>query len=77
MMRIGVLGRIASGVEQGRYLVVRDDRTRTGGYLILTAADPDLTVEASDSWVENLDALERFAEESNWVIEWGTGTDRS
>jgi hypothetical protein len=72
-MRVGERGRIASGREQGRYVRVQDDQSRTGGFLILTAADPDLTVEGADCWVENRLALERFAQESNWVIEWEGG----
>ena len=72
-MRVGVLGRIASGEEQGRYVLVRDDRSRTGGFLVLTAADREFSRDAADSWVESPDALERFADESNWIIEWEGG----
>ncbi|HCO02011.1 MAG TPA: hypothetical protein DIT48_01355 [Actinobacteria bacterium] len=70
MVRTGVRGKIESGAEQGRLVLVQDDMDQTGGFLILTGADRDLSIGGADYWVEGLEALERFAEESNWVIQW-------
>ncbi len=42
-IRIGVVGHIVSGQEQGRYVMVEDDGEHSGGYLVLTAADPRLS----------------------------------
>jgi hypothetical protein len=74
-MRIGVVGRIKSGVEQGRYVLVEDDSESSGGYLILTAADRMLTLEGADSWVATLAELERYAEEAHWLIDWDNDVD--
>ncbi|HET6213617.1 MAG TPA: hypothetical protein VFE14_12205 [Micromonosporaceae bacterium] len=64
------MGRIASGAEQGRFVRVEDDRDQSGGFLILTAADPALTVDAADGWVEDEPSLEQYFREANWIIEW-------
>jgi hypothetical protein len=64
------VGRIESGREQNRYVLVEDDRDRTGGYLIFTAADRDLSIDGADAWVESREAVERYAEESSWAIDW-------
>lgn len=49
--QVGVVGRIVSGEEIGRYVKVVDDSGKTGGYLILTAADGDLTEDWADAWL--------------------------
>jgi hypothetical protein len=69
-MRIGQLGRIASGKDQSSFVLVKDDSERTGGFLILIGAKRDFSGESFDYWVETREDLEGFAEESNWVIEW-------
>jgi hypothetical protein len=74
-MRIGVVGRIKSGVEQGRYVLVEDDSESSGGYLILTGANRMLTLEGADSWVATLAELERYAEEAHWLIDWDNDVD--
>ena len=70
MMKVGVVGRIASGEEQGRFVLVQDDADNTAGLLILTGTSRDFSVEGADAWVEDADALENYAQESNWIIEW-------
>lgn len=67
---MNVVGRIASGEEQARYVRVEDDREQTGGFLILTAADPGLSTDVADYWVETEADLRAFFDESNWVVEW-------
>jgi hypothetical protein len=69
-IRSNVTGRIESGEEQGRYVVVKDDRAESGGFLILTAADVNFQVDGADFWVEDEEALTEFFEESRWVVNW-------
>jgi hypothetical protein len=69
-VRLATLGRIQSGEETGRVVEVLDDTTRTGGYLIFTYADIDRSPEVFDSWVENLESVEKYFEESGWEIDW-------
>ena len=75
MMRVGVLGRITSGTEQGGYVRVQDDRHRSGGFLILTGADRGLTYGGGDCWVDSPETLEQFAREARWVIDWEEGPE--
>lgn len=70
MIRLGAIGRIASGDQQGHYVRVEDDRERSGGYLVLTAADRAFTDDAGDAWVADDGMLQRFFDEANWVVEW-------
>ena len=72
MIRIGVKGKIASGEERGRFVLIQDDRDGSGGFLIVTAADRKHTVEGADCWLESREALAQFVEESDCVIEWET-----
>lgn len=69
-LRIGIVGRILSGEEVGRYVKVVDDSENTGGYLILTAADKELADAGADAWVETRDDLAAYFEESAWTVEW-------
>lgn len=68
--RVGVVGRIVAGEEVGRYLKVLDDSVNTGGYLVLTAANEDLTEDGADAWVEGAAELAGYFEESGWTVEW-------
>jgi len=70
VVRIGVLGRITAGEEIGRYVKVEDDRENTGGYLILTADDPQLSFNGYDGWVESRQDLDGYFGESGWVVAW-------
>lgn len=66
---IGTHGKILDGDERGRFVIVQDDRARTGGYLIITAASRDLDGEVFDSWVLPED-LEGWFEEAGWDVLW-------
>jgi len=68
-IRIGALGRIRSGDEQGRYLKIVDDAENTGGFLILTSDDSEFS-SGYDNWVESKQALAQYIRESRWKIEW-------
>lgn len=66
---IGRTGKILAGDDAGWYVQVVDDTADTGGFLILTSMKPDMS-GAFDNWVEDLDSLDRYFEESKWQIEW-------
>ena len=68
-IKIGEIGKIVAGDEQGCYVKVLDDTISTGGFLILTATAPDMQ-DGFDDWVESREKLQRFFEESEWIIEW-------
>lgn len=68
-VRIGQIGRNIAGDEAGKYVKVIDDEQNTGGYLILTATDPDMQV-GFDNWVESKEALANYFIEAGWSIEW-------
>ena len=71
MLKVGKKGRIISGDEQIRYVMIQDDRNNSGGYLILKGLDPDFK-DGYDDWVEE-DKLDAYFEESGWLIEWMEG----
>lgn len=71
-VRVGQVGRIESGEEQGRYVRVEDDTAESGGFLILTAADVAMSDDVADSWVESREDVDAFFVESNWVVAWPT-----
>ena len=68
-IKIGVVGRIMEGDEAGSYVKVVDDSSSTGGYLVLTSANPDMS-NGFDNWVEDRESLARYFEESRWAINW-------
>lgn len=68
-IEIGKIGRIVEGDDKGQYIRIVDDAENTGGFLILISSTNTFE-EGFDSWVENLDSLQGFFEESNWLIEW-------
>lgn len=67
---LGAVGKIVKGEEAGRYVQVMDDTATSGGFLILTAAEPDMKKNGFDNWVENPEMLQRFFEEAGWVVDW-------
>lgn len=72
-IKIGVAGRIIEGDDVGQHIEVIDDSENTGGFLILQV--PDLASnEGYDDWVEDIDSLHIYFDESNWNIEWDNKT---
>ncbi len=67
---IGVIGKIISGEEYGRFVKVIDDSENTGGFLILTADDIELSSRGYDNWVEDKERLKCYFLENKWLIEW-------
>ncbi|MES2459354.1 MAG: hypothetical protein V4671_02135 [Armatimonadota bacterium] len=68
MVPVGQKGRITSGEKSGWSVFVEDDRSNTGGYLILMSPD-DFTSSGFDDWVEAAD-LEEYFIETGWEITW-------
>jgi hypothetical protein len=69
MIQIGKKGRIIHGDSVGSYVMIQNDHENTGGFLILTAEDPTFR-QGFDDWVEDMETLKRYFEESQWEIEW-------
>ena len=68
-IKIGVVGQIKQGDDAGCFVKVVDDSNRTGGYLVLTSKDETFD-KVYDDWVQDKNTLEKYFEESNWVISW-------
>ena len=66
----GVVGRIVAGQERGRFVYIVDDRDKSGGWLVLTAADRQFSDRVFDAWAADRDALEGFFIDSEWSVEW-------
>ena len=70
MIRIGVVGRIESGDEQGKFVKIQELPDEPPSYLVLTATDPDFMTDGGDDWVEDFPSLEQYFGEAQWVIVW-------
>lgn len=68
-VKIGTKGFIEEGKDKGRYVVIQDDRKRTGGYLIFYSRSPDFDDFVFDHWVED-GFLERVVAARGWVGHW-------
>lgn len=69
-IRIGVVGTILSGGDENeRYIKIADNTESTGGFLILTAEDPDMK-RGFDAWVKDRDELEKYFNEANYTVDW-------
>jgi hypothetical protein len=70
-VKIGKKGKILTGKHAGWYVLVEDDSSNTGGYLILTSSDVTFKRgEGFDSWVENVEQIEHFLKSAEWKIDW-------
>src|SRR5713226_9376284 len=63
-IRMGEKGYIEAGEDHGSYIVVQDDRARTGGYLIFFSNSPEFETEVFDHWAENDAVLARMLADS-------------
>jgi hypothetical protein len=68
-IRFNVVGRIISGDNLGDYIKVIDDVEKSGGFFILTSAEPSM-LHGFDDWVRDNAALQQYFNESKWIIEW-------
>lgn len=70
MIKVGPIGRIVSGEEQGRYVRIQELPDQPVSYLILTAADRDFREAGGDAWVEDEASLRQYFDESRWIVQW-------
>jgi len=69
-VRIDAVGQIVEGRESERFVLVKEDHHKTGGYLIFTATDQAFTDEVFDSWVTDIAMVEQFFVEAQWTVRW-------
>ena len=68
-IKVGIVGKIIKGDEEGSFIKVVDDKINTGGYLILTSSNTSFN-NSFDGWVENELELKNYFIESGWKVEW-------
>lgn len=71
-IEIGKMGKILAGDDRGLFIKVQDDSVNTGGYLILTSRNLDMS-DGHDAWVLDQEQLEGYFKESDWLIDWNLG----
>ncbi|EMT9070770.1 hypothetical protein MZN11_002005, partial [Neisseria gonorrhoeae] len=66
------LGVILNGVNpEEKFIKIIDDQENTGGFLILLSSnDKFSSFDSYDDWVENLEILKEYLQESHWIIKW-------
>jgi len=69
---IGKTGTILTGEYRGFTIRIDDDRSNTGGILILIFKPG--SNHGFDSWVETEKAIEQYLYESEWKIDWNENT---
>lgn len=71
-IKFNILGIILNGANpEEKFIKIIDDQENTGGFLILLSSnDKFLPFNNYDDWVENLEILKEYLQESNWIIKW-------
>jgi len=73
MIQVGVVGSVLNGRHPDMKVEVIDDTNVTGGFLIFQwwpdSGGPN-SHGAFDDWVESREALERYWQESGWLVRW-------
>ncbi|ENX7168411.1 hypothetical protein DV048_12290, partial [Neisseria gonorrhoeae] len=66
------LGVILNGVNpEEKFIKIIDGQENTGGFLILLSSnDKFSSFDSYDDWVENLEILKEYLQESHWIIKW-------
>ena len=65
------VGRIIDGPDNGRYVLVRNDQERAGGFLILQSSSPEMFSASGvfDDRVERHSDLDAFFAETGWTVD--------
>ncbi|ENS6294599.1 hypothetical protein G6792_002201, partial [Neisseria gonorrhoeae] len=63
---------ILNGVNpEEKFIKIIDGQENTGGFLILLSSnDKFSSFDSYDDWVENLEILKEYLQESHWIIKW-------
>ncbi|CUI18070.1 conserved hypothetical protein (plasmid) [Candidatus Protochlamydia naegleriophila] len=70
-IEINKIGKILKGDNENYYILIKEDFENTGGYLIYVSEDLNFkSGNGFDYWVEKLENLVGFFEESKWEIKW-------
>jgi hypothetical protein len=70
-MEVGKVGFIKEGKHKGWHIKIQDDSENTGGFLVLYNQSPTFSSDlGSDDWVENIEALSDYFDESKLKVEW-------
>jgi hypothetical protein len=69
-IKLNTVGKILEGnLDVGNYIKIIDDSENTGGYLILTSDNINLS-NCFDDWAEDKKNLFEIFEARKWIIEW-------
>ena len=71
-IKFNILGIILNGANpEEEFIKIIDDQENTEGFLILLSSnDKFSSFDSYDDWVENLEILKEYLQESNWIIKW-------
>lgn len=70
MIRIGQVGKLVSGDEEGNFVKINEFPGSPPSYLILLAHDQGFTCGCGDYWVEDFASLEQFFADGEWLANW-------
>lgn len=54
-----------------KFIKILDDQENTGGFLVLLSENGNFSFpHGHDEWVEDLETLEEYLKETNWIVQW-------
>ena len=76
-IEINKIGKILKGDNLNYYVLIQKDFGSTGGYLIFISEESNFkSGNGFDYWVETLEDLFCFFEESNWEVKWSDNSKK-
>lgn len=71
-IKFNTIGKIIKGDQEGWFVLVEHDTKDTGGYYVYQAPIPEIkeSTVGYDDWLESLEDVQGYFEESDWDIEW-------